>query len=441
MRVKHGALLLARGLAAAALLGAAGPAASVDLQGLLELARRNDPTYLAAREAREASRQATPVARSRLLPRIDIEGSVSRVRQELRSPDRPETDFTSKSIALTITQPVYRRDLRVALRQARTSVRRADVDFAFSYQDLLLRVASAYFDVLNAVDDLRFERANKQAIAQQLKQAEQRFEVGLIAITGVREAQARFDLATASELAAENALDNAREAMREITGQVPEQLSTLGAEVPLAIPEPADIDAWTRTALQQNLRVQSANYAMLVAQEEIERQSSGHYPTLDLVARMGRSDVGGGVAARDLQDASLGLELTVPLYQGNGVVAATREARARYREALQQLEVARRSVQRQTREAFLGIRSGIARVRALSQAVVSNQSALDAVEAGFQVGTRTSVDVLDAQRDLLQAQSDYASARYAYILDILRLKQAAGTLSDEDIRAVNSWLR
>ncbi|RKZ34214.1 MAG: type I secretion protein TolC, partial [Gammaproteobacteria bacterium] len=348
--------------------------------------------------------------------------------------------FNSNNLLLSITQPIYRKDLVIQLGQAKDQVRQADVTYASARQDLMVRVAQRYFDVLSAKDELEFAHASKEAIYQQLQQSRQRFEVGLIAITDVEEAQAGFDLAVAGEIAAVNQVDNAREALREVIGRYEETLAPLGKELPLVVPDPDDIEAWTQTALEKNLSLQAANMTVDVAFAEIQRIRAGHLPTVDLVGAHDRTDAGSRLSTTETRTTSLSLQLNVPIYQGGLIMSQTRQARHLHRQAVDELERERRSAQRQTRNAFLGVRSGISRVKALIQAEVSTQSALDAIEAGFEVGTRTSVDVLGAQRELFRARRDLAAARYAYILDILRLKQAAGTLSETDMEQISGWL-
>ena len=300
----------------------------------------------------------------------------------------------------------------------------------------MMRVSQRYFDVLEAEDELSFARATLEAFRQQLMQSRQRFEVGLIAITDVEEAKAGFDLARAQLIAAENALDTAREALRETSGEYQEDLAPLG-EMPLVTPEPADIDQWTETALAQNLRLLAAGHDAETARREIERARAGHSPTLDAVGLHRREDRTG---LGQTDSTSIGLQLNLPFYAGGAVLSRTRESRHRYRQALDELERERRRAQRETRDAYLGINSGISRVTALEQAVRSSEAAAGAIEAGFQVGTRTSVDVLNAQRELYGARRDLAGARYNYIRNVLRLKHAAGTLSEDDLRQISAWL-
>jgi outer membrane protein len=420
-------------------------AAAIDLLGVYDLARNNDPTYLAAGSTHEAAMEATPQARADLLPQVSADASYTRTHASLRPPGQPWLKLSTNAIRLTVTQPVYRRDLLIGLGQAKSRVAKADVDYAFSTQTLMLRVATAYFAVLNSIDNLRFARANLEAISEQLKQAQQRFDVGLIALTGVEEAKARYDLAVSTVIEAENQLRDALEALRESTGVYydEDRLATLGDSMPLITPEPDDIDEWTRIAFEQNLQMASANFDVVIAEQEIRRRHSGHYPSVSLVGQTSASDSSktrNTSTGPETHDASLSVQLSMPIYSGGRVTSETREARALHRTALNAYELARRTVQSQTRRSFTGVKSGISRVQALRQAVVSNKSALDAIQAGFQVGTRTSVDVLDAQREFFLAEFSFAEAKYSYIIDILTLKQAAGTLSEDDLRGINDWL-
>jgi len=416
---------------------------AADLSQVFNQAVDNDPAYLGAGAANRAAQEANPQARAALLPNASFQASATTNEQDVRQASvgaLGTTGFGSSNLLLSITQPIYRKDLFIRLDQAKDQIRQADVTYASARQDLMIRVAQRYFDVLSAKDELEFARASKEAIYQQLQQSRQRFEVGLIAITDVEEAQAGFDLAVAAEIAAVNQVDNARESLREVIGRYEEKLAPLGKEIPLVVPDPDDIEAWTQTALEKNLSLQVANMAVDVAFAEIQRIRAGHLPTVDLVGAHDRTDAGSRLSTTETRTTSLSLQLNVPIYQGGLIMSQTRQARHLHRQAVDELERERRSAQRQTRNAFLGVRSGISRVKALIQAEVSTQSALDAIEAGFEVGTRTSVDVLNAQRELFRARRDLAAARYAYILDILRLKQAAGTLSETDVEQISGWL-
>ena len=399
---------------------------------VFERAQEGDSEFLAAGAANRAAQELRPQARAGLLP-------IASLRFDANWNERRQTrDFGTYGVVLSIEQPIYRLDRRIALEQADSRIARADALYAAAHQDLMVRVSQRYFDVLEAEDELSFAQATLEAFEQQLMQSRQRFEVGLTAITDVEEAKAGFDLARADRIAAENALDTAREALRETSGEYHEDLAPLG-EMPLVTPEPADVDEWTKTALAQNLRLLAAGHDAKTARREIERVRAGHSPTLDAVGSYRRNDTtSGGVGLT--ASSSIGLRLDFPLYTGGSVLSRTRESRHRYRQALDDLEGERRRTQRETRDAYLGIDSGISRVTALEQAVRSSETAAGAVEAGFQVGTRTSVDVIDAQRDLFRARRDLAGARYGYIRNVLRLKRAAGTLSEDDLHQISAWL-
>ena len=442
-------------LTTAALLAAAPAgttsAETLDLAGAYRLAAENDPAFLAAAAERDVALEAVAIARAGLLPNVSLASSAALERDDVDRPvqsDRSDT-YSTLSLTLEATQPLYRPERRIRLGQARTNEEKAEVDYALKAQQLIERVVERYFGVLQASDDFRFAQTNREAIAQQLRQAQQRFEVGLIAITDVEEAKARFDLASARKIEAENALGNAEEAMRETIGEYPRTLAALGEEIPLAIPDPPDIDEWTGNALEHNLPVQSASFAVAVAKEAIRLAETDAGPTVDAFGRATMSDRNDRYAKNDRgrpssesesRSAAIGVRLQWPIYTGRRVSAETRQARSRHREAIHALERARREAVRQTRQAYLGVESAIARVGALRQAVTSSRSALDAVDAGFQVGTRTSVDVLDAQRDLFQARNDLAAARYDYIRNALGLRLAAGTLAPADLDTVNGWL-
>jgi outer membrane protein len=275
-----------------------------------------------------------------------------------------------------------------------------------------------------------------------MEQTQQRFDVGMATITDVTEAQAAFDLANAAVIAAENALANANEQLRETSGMYLDNLSGLQADSPLVSPEPANIDEWSQTALSQNPSLVVAKANVDTAGQTIELQKSGHYPSLDLVAQKNYDSQSDGnfSGSSKTHTEAIGLQFNLPIYAGGAVVSRTREATYRLDQAMQNEEHQRRAVTRQTRESFNGVIAGISRVNALKQAVVSNEKALESTEAGYEVGTRTTVDVLNARRNLFSARRDYARSRYDYILDSLRLKQAAGIVTVQDLEQINSWL-
>ncbi len=425
-------------------LAAAHPAAAGNLLDIYRLAVENDPQLRGAEAAHLATLESKPQSRALLFPTINASANTTGNRLEISKPAPSATShFNSSGYTLSLAQPVYHHDTYVQLRQADARIAQSDALLGAARQDLMLRSATRYFNALAAQDNLEFARAEKKAIARELEQSQQRFEVGLVAITDAQEAQARFDAALAQEIAAGRQLASGVEALREITARQHATLAALTEQLPLLAPEPADVEQWTETALQQNLQYTAAQHASEVAQEEIARQRAGHYPTLDIVGNRVFSESGGrhGFGASETLNDSISLQINAPIFQGGLVNSRAREARHKYTQAQENQEQQLRSVVRQTRDSYAGVIAGISRVKALKQSVFSHQTALEATEAGSQVGTRTEVDVLDAQRELFRAQRDYARARYDYILEGLRLKQAAGTLSQTDLEQINAWLQ
>lgn len=423
------------------------PALAENLVDVFKLAEEKDPQYRSVQAAYRAVQEGKPQARAlAFLPSIDVTASVGFNEQTITQAAGSQFGgtgtfrFQSHDYSLNLTQPIFHYDRYAALEQADQRIKQAEIDLSAELQDLSVRVAERYFDVLAAIDELEFALAEKKALERQLEQAKQRFEVGLIAVTDVQEAQAGYDRALADEIQASNQLDISREALREITGQYHQQVAALAQDVPLIKPEPVDVEKWTQKALEGNLRLASANTAAGIAQEEIKRQAAGHAPTLDLVGSHGMSSTGGRFGDVEIEQNQVALQLNVPIYQGGLVNSRTREAEHRHTEALEKLEQQRRAAHRDTRDSFLNVISGISRVTALKQAVVSNETAVQATTAGFEVGTRTAVDVVTSERNLFAARRDLARARYDYVLHTLRLKRAVGSLSVQDLVKVNEWL-
>lgn len=423
-----------------------------DLLDIYRLAATSDPQLRAAEAERLAIQEIRPQSRALLFPSVNLTANGGINRQDLTLPATRGADgsragggdistFTSHGFALNLVQPVYNRGTKAALRQADARIGQADAIYAVAQQELILRVATRYFDVLAALDNLSFARAEKIAIARQLEQSVQRFEVGLIAVTDVNEAQARYDLAVAQEISADNAVASTREALLEVTGDYPEQLDVLRADIPLPSPDPTDIEQWADAALRQNFQISAAEFAAQVAREEIERQRARRFPTLEIVGTHSFADSGGGrFGGSQIDSDSITLQLNAPIYEGGLTNSRTREAQFRHTQARELLEQQQRAVLRQTRAAYLNVLANISRVDALKEAVRSNQSRVDATQAGLDVGIRTAVDLLDAQRELFRARSEYARARYDYILENLRLKQATGILSVPDLEQTNALL-
>jgi len=417
------------------------PVYALDLIQTYELGLQNDPQLQVMRAERDSIREYRPQALAQLRPLLSANGDVNRTHSDVRSSPSGTADSTyNKTIlSLSLNQPLYRKDYWIQLQQSDNQIAQAEADYVAEQQDLIMRIAQAYFDVLATQDTLGFAHAETKAILRQLDQAQQRFDVGLIAITSVHEAQAAYDKARADEIQAENELGDTWEALHEIIGDSEKVLASLAAELPLNMPVPDSIDQWSETAFHQNPKLVARRSATTVARQNIELQRSGHYPTLALVGShaLNRNDAS---SASDTDTSSIGLQLNVPLYSGGGTSSRTRQARFDFEKAQQSLDKERRAVKRQVRDAYRGVVSSISRVNALKATTVSAKSALEATEAGFEVGTRTMVDVLAEQRNLYRARRDYSRVRYDYILNGLRLKLAAGSLSQVDLENINHWL-
>ena len=433
---------------AVALAGASGP---VRAQGLIEVygqARESDPRFRAAQAEARASRAQLDQARAGFLPSAQFEATWLQSRQSVLKSNNPifgagVTRFPTDVQSLSITQPVFRMDVIERLRQARAGVRQAEFSLIGAEQDLILRTTAAYLALLAAQDALDLVRAEREAISRALDLAREKLKMGLGTVVNLHDATARFELARAREVEAGNKLNDARQALREITGRVVESPQRLKGEFPLVLPEPVSQDRWVSVALQQNLGVQARREATEVARQEVAKQRTGHYPTVNLQLSHNRRDTGstlfGGGSLVDTTE--LTLKLTVPIYQGGYTSAVTREAVHRHQKSQEELELERRAVERQARSAYDGTVGGVALVKALEQTVLSQQSALEAKEQGFRSGLFTVLPVLDAQRDLYSARRDFANARYEYLLNRLKLKQAAGSLSESDLELVRAALQ
>jgi len=414
-----------------------------DLVDVFLLAESNDPQFMQVLSTHRATLESLPQARALLYPSISLSADTRSNDQDISTGGfgaAGEVNFNSHGYSLDLTQPIFRRDRFLALELSESQIQQSASNVESSRQDLMIRVAERYFNALRAQDNIEFARAEEISLNRQLEQAEQRFEVGLIAITDVQEAKAGHDRSIASQILADNQLDNANEALREITGEYTTQFAKLTDNMPLVKPDPEQIEQWTNRSLEQNLEILAARHETDIARQEINVQKAGHFPTLDLVAQKSYNSSGGRFGGTKIHSTSVGVELAVPIFQGGLVNSLTRQAYENYEASMQKLEQTRRFAQRQTREAYLGVISGISQVKALKQALISSETALQATVAGFEVGTRTAVDVVASQRATLQARRDYSGARYDYLLDTLRLKQAAGTLSVEDMKIINTWL-
>ena len=422
------------------LLGCAS-AQGADLITVYREAARTNPQLAAAAASLQAVRERRPQAIAGLLPNVGLSGTLDQTRQKNLNDPKTVEDVTSKVASLDLIQPLFRYDRWIQLEQSDSEIARAEAEYAAAQQELMVQVAERYFNVLDAQDNLEFAEAEKSAIGRQLEQATQRFEVGLIAITDVKAAQARYDLSVSQEIRALSLLVEAKDALREIAGDFYDELALLKPDLELLRPNPDSAEAWIERARQQNLSVLAAQAGAETARQQIRLQRAGHYPTLDLNANTMYFDRDfGGVVPQERHDSTIGLQLNIPLYEGGSVNSRTREAQSRFQEAQQLLQQQQRAAELETRNAFRGIRTDIAQVKALGESLSSTEIAVEAEEAGFEVGTRTIVDVLNAQREYFLARLNYARARYLYVVDQLRLKKAAGILSEDDLLEVNQAL-
>ena len=442
---------------------------AASLLDVYEQALVNDPRIKEAFANKEAIIEAKPQARSFILPQLSSSASFSdndsdgqsTFQQKIINPINGEevvitnnTDFLQESETLqwdvTLRQAIFDYGSWMNLRKANKTVAQAEIDYLAAEQDLIIRVANAYFNVLAAEDTLEAEQAARQAIEKQLDQAQKRFDVGLIAITDVQEAQAAYDQSIANEITSKRNLATAKESLRAITDSYPGQLNKPDNNLPLIMPNPQSESDWVETSLEQNLSYLSAQVGVEIAKSEIKVQRSGHLPTIGIQASKRdidtdsfRSDSGSEFTPADNENINegVGVQLNLPLYSGGQVTSRVRQAVARHRASKEKLERVARETTRIARDSYLGVISGIATVKALQQSVKSSATALQATEAGYEVGTRTTVDVLDARRRLYSSQKNLAISKYDYLKNILQLKQAAGTLTQSDLEQINNWLK
>jgi outer membrane protein len=441
------------GLAGAGLL-LSSPAGAVDLVGVHDLALNYDPTLQAADFRRQAAYENKSIARANMLPQLGASGNWRWGSPETSVPgiNLEDQDIETTSYGIDLAQSLYRQANYESLDIARGQISQAEAVYQATYQDFLLRVSTSYFTVLTLIDGVTFAEAEEKAFKRQFEQAEQRFEVGLTAVTDVHEARATYDNARARAIVARNNLEDAKEALFEITGQSFETFDALQENLPLVEPNPDNAEQWVQMALRSNPLVLSAQAAVDIADSNMRLARSGHLPTLDLVAGWNqftnkqfvyRDFVNNIELITDLEstDTTFGLILDVPIYEGGRVSARTRQARYLLDATGQDLDATNNAIVRETENAYRAVLAGIQEVEAFRQASISAESALEATQAGFEVGTRTIVDVLIAEQRKYQAQRDNSIARHAYILRHLQLKGVAGLLTAEDLVVVNQLLQ
>ena len=434
----------------AAALGA-GTAQANDLLTVYREAVAYDAQFAAARASLAAGKEKEAQGLSGLLPTIGLSANttwndVDFHRRAVPVPPTPQDtsmQYNSNGWGVQLSQPIFRWQNFMQYRQGALATAQAGVQFGVARQDLIVRVAQAYFDALLAEEAVATAGAQKTAIAEQLESAKRNFEVGTATITDTHEAQARYDLATAQELAAQNDLLVKQQALRTVAGKEYANLKGLKSSVKLAPPQPNDIGKWVESAETGGLTVQLGQLGLEIATKEIERQRAGHYPTLDLVATRGRSSATNSLTAAggsDTDSTTVGLQLAIPIFAGGAVASKDREAVALREKALADLENARRQSALAARQAYLGVTSGLAQVNAYEAALVSSQSALESNKLGYEVGVRINIDVLNAQTQVFDTRQKLAAARLTTLANLLKLKSAAGTLSDEDVAAINALL-
>jgi len=415
-----------------------------DLRTVYEQAKQNDPVVLKAKANYLASQEDVVQARARLLPSLGGSASITHADNEgfndLGGID--STDSENVSYGLSLNMEIYHHDTWLRMDNAKKSAHQTEVLYNTAKQELIIRVTEAYFNVLKAKDDLEFAIAEKKAIERQLEQTKERYKVGLIAVTNVHEAQAQYDNAITSEIRAENNVFNAEEALRVITNVYPKDVSVLNTErFSASRPSPDTANEWQQMAEAKSLDLIAQKISVDIAKENINIARAGHYPTLDLSASYGNSkNKVESVQFDGLDSQSIGVTLTVPIYSGGAVSSSVRQAQSRYVAASQDLAQTHRNVVRNARNSYNTVIAAVSAINSLERSVVSAESALKATEAGFEVGTRTIVDVLNSTTNLYNAKRNLSSTRYDYIQSILALKRAAGTISEKDLDDINAGL-
>jgi outer membrane protein len=433
----------------ALLVAMATPAAAEDLMQVYRDAQKYDAAFASARAALEAGREAYPQGRALLLPTLNLTANFThqRINSESRDPLVNTLTFArdpyARGYTLTFTQPLLRMQNWAQYSQSEFQVKQAEASFGQAGQDLILRAAQAYFDVLAAQDTLALVGAQKAAISEQLAQAKRNFEVGTATITDTHEAQARFDLSSAQEIAARNDLESKRRALQQLTGKEYTQLKPVREDVKLSPPNPNDMQSWVDLSQKQAYPVQLQLATKEIAALDVKRNFAAHLPTLDFVASYQQLNQTGTLtsqAGNNLTVQTVGVQLAVPLFQGGALFSRDRQAAALAQKANDDLDNARRSSALATQQSYLAVVNGVAQVGALEQAKVSSQSALDSNKLGYEVGVRINIDVLNAQQQLYSTERDLAVARYNTITNHLRLKAAAGSLIEQDLEEVNRAL-
>lgn len=437
------------------LLLAFAPCANADektyaLIDIYQQALAHDPTLASALNANKAAQEIIEQGKALYRPTVNLSASASATQTDIRylgsgtnNPFRTQgtSNFEGYSYGVDARQPIYRKQNLVQIDQSKVQVSQADKQLHLSQQDLILRVTQAYFDVLIAQDKIDLIAAQKLAILSQLDQAKANFDVGTATITDVNEAQARFDLIVAQEIAALNEHQIAKRAVQAITGEIPQKLATVKADIKPANLEQG-MDKWLEVAAQNNLNIQIQQDAAKFAEQEVERLSAAHLPTLDAVASYSNNYANGSAngIGSELQTGVIGLQLQLPLYQGGAISSRVRQAALNQQKAKDDVEIARRSAELETQRAYLNLSTSIAQVKAFEQALISSQSQVESTKLGYEVGVRTSVDVLNAEQQYFSAKRDLLQSRYNYLVNIIRLKASSGVVAEADLADINQQL-
>ena len=419
---------------------------SESLLDIYQQALAHDPTLASALSANQAAQEIIEQGKALYRPTINFNAETNAVQSDIRyissTRDPSKSNFENYKYGVDARQPIYRKQNLIQIEQATTQVSQADKQLHLSQQTLILRTTQAYFDVLIAQDKIDLIDAQKTAISSQLEQAKANFEVGTVTITDVNEAQARYDLTVAQEIAAVNEYQIAKHLLQAITGQFPPKLASVKADIKtnnLA----QSMDSWLEVAAQNNLNIQIQQDIAKYSEQEIERSKAGHLPTLDAVASYTDSYANGSYSitpGNELKTGIIGLQLQIPLYQGGATSSLVRQAALNKQKAQDDVEIARRQTELDTQRAYLNLSTTIAQVKALDQALISSQSQLDSTKLGYEVGVRTTVDVLNAQQQLFSAKRDLLQARYNYLVNIIRLKAASGVVAEADLLDINQQL-
>lgn len=422
-------------------------AGAADLLDVYRLAQANDPTFEAARYTLEAQQQKLPQARAGLLPVVTTSGNDSRTRANTNFGDTPALvrDVRTWNWTLQLTQPLIRVQNIFAYSESESLVEQATAQFAQAEQDLILRVGQAYFDAVVAEDGIAVADAQLRAMGEQLAIATRGFEAGTTTVTDVHEARSRVDLARSQRVTALNELEAKRSELEKVVGQLPDKLSVLRPSVVTPKPEPDDPQAWIAQAKESNPVVRAQRAALAASESTVSKNRAEHLPTVDLTASYGGNSASGSVTTPVdyttlAKSKTVGVQVNVPIFSGGATSAKVAEAVANRYKIRADLEAARRQAGSDARQAYAGIANGLAQIEALDSAVASGQSAVKGNQVGYRLGIRINIDVLNAQQQLYASQRDLTKARYDTLLHGLKLKAAAGVLSEADVSAINGLL-